>query len=179
MELAYLVAAILLLLIIFGILAALAIARRGEASPDFVAKTFLTPNEMEFLQRLETALPEMRIHAQVAMGALLDPAVRRGEDASRHSSVRNRFAQKICDFVLQSRKTGKVVAIVELDDRTHRVEKDASRDAMTAQAGYRTIRWQSKSKPSHDEIRAKVMGGSQAGQGLSVTPKDRISTGPR
>lgn len=167
----------LLVLVIAAVVAAL--ARRGVSSPDFVAKPFLSPNELEFLQRLETALPEMRIHAQVAMGALLNPAVRRGEDASRHSSVRNRFAQKICDFVLQSRKTGKVVAIVELDDRTHRAEKDASRDAMTAQAGYRTIRWQSKSKPSHDEIRAKVIGASQSGPGLSASPRDRISAGPR
>lgn len=168
----------LVVLCAFAIWAFLA-GRRGGKAADFVAKQFLTPNELEFLQRLEGALPEMRIHAQVAMGALMQPAVRRGEDASKHSSARNRFAQKICDYVIQRRDTGKVVAIVELDDRTHKAEKDAARDAMTLQAGYRTIRWHSKNKPTREEIRAKVIEPAGRVPSIAVSKGDRIAPRPR
>lgn len=174
----YAVIALVVIVLVLGVIAALK-GRNGPKQPDFVAKPFLTPNELEFLQRLEAALPEMRIHAQVAMGALLAPAVRRGEDASKHSSARNRFAQKICDYVIQRRDTGKVAAIVELDDRTHRADKDAARDSMTDQAGYRTIRWQSKNKPSREEIRAKVMGASGRAPEVSVSKNDRLVAGRR
>lgn len=45
---------------------------------------------------------------------------------------------------------------MELDDKTHNNDRDAKRDAMLEQAGYRVIRWQSKSKPSLEEIKQKV-----------------------
>ena len=50
----------------------------------------------------------------------------------------------------------KVVAIVELDDRTHSNDKDGKRDAMLEQAGYKVVRWQSKKKPSTQEIADKI-----------------------
>jgi hypothetical protein len=47
--------------------------RAGEAK--FKAKPLLTANELEFFGRLEAAVPELRFCPQVAMGALIDPAV--------------------------------------------------------------------------------------------------------
>lgn len=122
----------------------------------FKAKTLLTANELEFLARLEFAAPELRFCPQVAMGALLEPAVPR-KDAKAYYRSRGMFAQKIVDFVAQRRDTGAVVAVIELDDRTHSVEKDEKRDAMLAQAGYKIIRWHSKNKPSVAEIRATLV----------------------
>lgn len=122
----------------------------------FKRKALLTSNELEFLSRLESAAPELRFHAQVAMGALLDPAVSR-KDGKEFFRLRGMFAQKIVDFVAQSRHDGSVVAIIELDDRTHDGEKDAKRDAMLASAGYRIIRWHSKSKPDATAIRAELL----------------------
>lgn len=122
----------------------------------FKRKALLTSNELEFLSRLESAAPELRFHAQVAMGALLDPAVSR-KDGKEFFRLRGMFAQKIVDFVAQSRKDGSVVAVIELDDRTHDGEKDAKRDAMLASAGYRIIRWHSKSKPDAEAIRAELL----------------------
>lgn len=54
--------------------------------------------------------------------------------------MRNRFSQKIVDFVIEDRATGGILALVELDDRSHDALRDRQRDAMTASAGYRTIR---------------------------------------
>jgi hypothetical protein len=125
------------------------------AGDRFKAKPMLTANELEFLSRLEAAVPELRICPQVAMGAILDPGVPRS-DRKTFMRLRGMFAQKIIDFVVQDRATGTIVAIVELDDRTHSGEKDARRDAMLASAGYKVVRWQSKDKPDITAIRSEL-----------------------
>ena len=135
------------------------IATQGSGKGEelkFKAKILLTSNELDFLGRLETAAPELRFHAQVSMGALLDPAVSR-KDAKAFFRLRGMFSQKIVDFVAQNRKDGSVVAIIELDDRTHNDEKDSKRDAMLASAGYRIVRWHSKAKPEILVIRAELI----------------------
>ncbi len=47
-----------------------------------------------------------------------------------------------------------MLALVELDDRTHSAKGDRQRDALTKAAGYRTIRFQSRNKPTQAEIAA-------------------------
>jgi very-short-patch-repair endonuclease len=150
----------LLITLIAAILMGLAMALirgKGGKAPQVKAKPFLTANESEFLQRLEAAVPEYRFHAQVAMGALLDPAVARAGNGRDYMRIRGMFSQKIVDFVAQRRDTGQIVAIIELDDRTHDKARDARRDAMLQQAGYRTVRWQSKHKPGTAEILAALV----------------------
>lgn len=129
------------------------LAVRGELAANFKAKPLLTANELEFLGRLEAAMPELRFLTQVAMGALLDPAVPRS-DRKSYYRLRGMFSQKIVDFVAQNRHDGSVLAIIELDDRTHDPERDSRRDAMLAAAGYRIVRWNSKNKPDAAHIRA-------------------------
>ncbi len=136
---------------------ALAVLSRlvGPPAPRFVRKRFLSEAEARVLGFLEAALPGHRIMAQVAMGALLAP----GEtDRRRAHATRNRFAQKIVDFAVVTRDTAEVVALVELDDRTHSAAKDARRDTMTAAAGYRTIRISSRPRPTAESVREAVTG---------------------
>lgn len=152
---------ILLGVVVVGGAAMVAIAKaklatRSAGPARFKAKPLLTANELEFLTRLETAVPELRICPQVAMGALLDPAVSRS-DGKAYYRARGMFSQKIVDFVAIDRATGSVAAIIELDDRTHSGEKDAQRDAMLAGAGYKTVRWSSKVKPDAAAIRAALI----------------------
>lgn len=139
---------------IFGALIGLAFAiKLAKPAPRFVRKRLLTDNEARVLRFLETALPGHRVMTQVAMGALLDA----GEtDRKRARATRNRFAQKIVDFAIVTRDTTEVIALVELDDRTHRPAKDVKRDAMTAEAGYRTIRIPSRPRPTDASVRAAV-----------------------
>jgi hypothetical protein len=122
----------------------------------FKAKALLTPNELEFLARLEAAAPELRFFPQVAMGALLEPAVPRS-DGKAYYRLRGMFSQKIVDFVAQRRVDGSLVAVIELDDRTHSVDKDARRDEMLASAGYKIVRWNSKNRPDAAAIRAQLI----------------------
>ena len=117
-------------------------------------KPLLTQNEREFFDRLLEALPDFHIFPQVAFRAILRPASESGSKAYTRQS--GRIGAKHCDFLICTTDLD-VVVIIELDDRTHVAEKDAARDAMTASAGYPTIRYQSKSKPRPAKIRLDVL----------------------
>jgi hypothetical protein len=115
-------------------------------------KALLTPNETEFFHRLQRALPAYRVFPQVSFAALLtdDGALSR----QARWALRAKFDRKIADFVVCEAANLKVVALIELDDRTHDASADRQRDAITKSAGYRTFRFQSKAKPSEVEIAA-------------------------
>lgn len=115
-------------------------------------KPLLTANEAEFFYRLQRALPGLHVFPQVAFAALLTHS----GQCSRNPqwAVRAKFDRKIADFVICERGTLNVVALVELDDRMHDAKADRQRDAITKAAGYQTIRYQSRLKPSETEIAA-------------------------
>jgi hypothetical protein len=79
-------------------------------------KSLLTPNEIEFFHRLERALPAYRVFPQVSFAALLTDDGRLSTQA--RWSVRARFDRKIADFVVCEGGNLRVIAIIELDDRT-------------------------------------------------------------
>lgn len=128
-------------------------AGRGRRSL-YVAKNLLTGNEREFFGRLLAAgAGEFHVFPQVCMGALMAPNVKPG--GRSYMGIRATFSQKIVDFVICDRKLN-VVALVELDDRTHSKEKDVARDRMTSSAGYQTLRYESRAKPSIEKIRQDI-----------------------
>lgn len=118
------------------------------------ARSLMTANEAEFFGRLVTALPDHYIFPQVAMSALIEPAT---SDKKKAHSDRLRIAQQRVDYVVCD-KACKIVVVVELDDRTHSASKDQARDARLLEGGLRTVRFQSKSKPSVDSLRAAIAG---------------------
>jgi hypothetical protein len=115
-------------------------------------KPLLTPNEVEFLYRLQRALPRFHVFPQVSFAAFLTDDGQLSRNAQW--AVRAKFDRKIADFVVCERGTFRIVAVVELDDRTHDARADRQRDAITRAAGYQTIRYQSRQKPSESEIAA-------------------------
>jgi len=129
-------------------------AQSSSTVGGYKARSLLTENEIEFFSRLVEALPDHRVFPQVALGALLQPDVKR--DSKSYYRIRNSFAQKIADYVVCDNALN-VVAVIELDDRTHSTEKDAKRDAMLEQAGYKVVRWNSKKKPTVEEIKNKIV----------------------
>jgi hypothetical protein len=115
-------------------------------------KPLLTANETEFFHRLERALPHYCVFPQVSFAAFLTDD---GKLARRARwSVRARFDRKIADFVICDRANLRIVALIELDDRTHVARADRERDAITKAASYQTFRFQSRQKPSQAEIAA-------------------------
>lgn len=117
----------------------------------FTPKPLLTPNEKEFYTRLKHAVPELEVVCQVSMGAIMN-----GKHVSGNSfTARARFDRKIIDYVILDGKYD-VILLIELDDRTHNKKKDALRDSITAEAGYKTLRFESRDKPSVVELRKAI-----------------------
>lgn len=148
------------LFLIFGRLLAKSLVNSVPAyqppKVELVKKQLLTPNEKEFLGRIRQAAAAygMDVHYQVAMGALIDlSGITPESHPGAYWNARSTFDKKIVDYVLVKKGSGEVVALVELDDKMHDREKDASRDKMTAAAGYKTLRYESTAKPSVDELK--------------------------
>lgn len=128
---------------------------RWLGSFGYCKKKLLTGNELEFYRRLSTACAgKFVVLPQVAMGAIMDTTLKTTNP--RFWEARSKFSQKIVDFCLCEPRTMEVIFLVELDDRTHVKEKDAARDAVTHLAGYRTLRYHSKSKPSVEELKEHI-----------------------
>ncbi|HKU05107.1 MULTISPECIES: DUF2726 domain-containing protein [Massilia] len=128
-------------------------------------RRFMTDNEEEFFGRLVVALPDHYIFPQVAMSALLDTA---SSDKRTAHGDRLRIAQQRVDYVVCTRRC-EVVAVVELDDKTHSRAKDELRDARLEQAGIRTIRFQARNKPKVEAIRAMILGPTVTEAGKAAT----------
>jgi very-short-patch-repair endonuclease len=45
-----------------------------------------------------------------------------------------------------------VIAVIELDDRSHDAKRDAKRDQILKSCGYRVLRFQSKKRPEPEQI---------------------------
>ncbi len=156
--------ALALFVLLIALLGRMAQMLRGkDDEPTYAPKPILTNNELEFYKRLTAALPEYLVLAQVAMAELMRP-----RPAAREVSARayNRISQKRVDYVVVEREALRVLALVELDDRTHQADKDARRDAWTASAGYVTHRFPSRSKPSVTQLRETI---------LSAPPADALA----
>ena len=138
--------------VIIVIAAAVVLRSRKPWLARIQRKPLLTVNETEFFRRLQRALPSYQVFPQVSFGALLTDDGKLSEKA--RWSIRGKFDRKIADFVICERGSLKVVALIELDDRTHDASADRQRDAITKAAGYQTFRFQSKQKPTEAEIAA-------------------------
>ncbi|MCC6072805.1 DUF2726 domain-containing protein [Massilia sp. GCM10020059] len=156
---------------IFAILAAaLTVAMKrlqGKARAGaYRARKLMTENELEFFGRLVSALPDHYVFPQVAMSALLEAA---SSDKKKSHSDRLRIAQQRADYIICTRSCD-LVAVIELDDRTHSATKDQLRDSRLEQAGIRTVRFQSRSKPRADAIRLAIVGPTASAPTLDTAP---------
>lgn len=114
------------------LIAAVAATRRGsKESPS--ARKPLTNREQAMYFRLQSALPEYVVLAQVSFGALLK---------AKSFAARNTYDRKIADFVVCS-KAFEVIAVIELDDASHnnKQAQDGKRDQLLQKAGYKTMRF--------------------------------------
>src|SRR5690606_32874461 len=96
---------------------------------------------------------EHHVLAQVSLSALLEPALKRG--TRRYFWMRGRYAQQLVDFVILNLDLD-VLVLVEMGDCQQSRKRDEERDAVSAAAGYTTIRFSSALNPSIYEIRAAV-----------------------
>jgi hypothetical protein len=118
-------------------------------------KTLLTERERSLYQSLLTLYPDHKLFIQVALSQLVDV------DRSHpdRESIRNRYKQLVADFVL-CRSDLSVVAVVELDDRSHeradRRDADARKNKALADAGIRLVRVPAGKLPTMEKLRELV-----------------------
>lgn len=114
----------------------------------------ITPPEQVLYRRLLEALPECMVLAQVQLSRVLGV-----KDGHPFHTWNNRISRMSLDFVV-CRWNGRLVAVIELDDRSHersdRIEADAKKDAALAAAGVPIIRWKVHAMPDHAQIRQAV-----------------------
>lgn len=149
---------VILALILFAGLG-LALAQAGKKAGragTYKRRKLMTDNELEFFGTLIRALPEHYVFPQAAMSALLESS---SSDKKVAHSDRLRIAQQRVDYLVCDSKC-EVVAVIELDDKTHTKSKDDMRDARLAQAGIKVVRFQSRSKPSIETIRGTLLAAS-------------------
>lgn len=130
----------------------LALLKPAISGLEIEGKPILTDNEKEFFHRLQRSLPDYHVFPQVAVNAILQ--VSKNVKKARRFGIRNRFSQLHVDYLICEKNTLAVMAVIELDDRTHKAAKDAARDRMLETGGYRVIRFASKRKPAEAEIAA-------------------------
>ena len=123
-----------------------------EAPWPVAARNLLTAREQSLYQRLSSLYPKHLIFVQVALSQLID--VDRNYPESE--SVRARYKHVVADFVL-CRADLSVVAVIELDDRSHerrdRQDADARKTKALVDAGLRLVRIPAGTLPSEEELR--------------------------
>lgn len=170
---------LLIIVILFVLVAAVVAVQlkgmKGQSRTGaYRQRKLMTDNELEFFGRLVTALPDHYVFPQVAMSALLEAA---GGNTKQAHSDRLRIAQQRADYVVCT-KSGDVVAVVELDDKTHSRAKDQLRDARLEQAGIRTVRFQSRNKPTPAAIFVAVVGATPHVRDVADAPVPAPSRKP-
>lgn len=155
------------LLIVLAV-AALALRRVGPQVPES-AKTglaeyraqpsLLTPAERSFFGVAEKALPsDCRLFAKVRIADILQP-VSNGSRSARQAAL-NRISAKHVDFLLCDGTTLKILAGIELDDKSHstldRGIRDSFLDSAFAQAGIPLVRVRASQGYSISELRQQI-----------------------
>lgn len=135
---------------VLSVLVALII--RSGRRPHYRSKPILTKNEVEFFDRIRKAAPELYIFPQVGMSALIEPT---DTNKKKFMAAFGRIAQKRIDYGLFTHDM-KLMGIIELDDKTHNIENDRIRDSYTQSAGIKTLRFESRARPSIATLRQAI-----------------------
>ena len=114
----------------------------------------MTQVEEDFWKLLVQATPGCQVFPKVGGSALV---IAQSDNAGHFWEATNRFNKNRFDFVVCNNQL-KVIALVELDDQSQeqRLEQDKEQDFITSQAGYRTIRFDSRNWPSVNQIRMGI-----------------------
>jgi Protein of unknown function (DUF2726) len=123
------------------------------------AKKLLTERERSLYQSLLSLYPDHKLFVQVALSQLIDVDRRHPE----RESIRARYKQLVADFVL-CRADLSIVAVIELDDRSHeradRQAADARKNKVLADAGIRLVRIPAGPLPPEDSLRMLIDAGN-------------------
>ena len=154
-----LVLAVIVVAMVLVVVMVLAVSLRKKSGPKtpawpLKAKPPLSVSEIALFTRLQEALPEHVVLAQVTMTAIMEVA--KGKE---HQWALNKIAKKSLDFVVCD-KAMKVHGAIELDGKSHdrkrQMERDSDKEAALNAAGIKLVRFNSAVLPKGPEIRESL-----------------------
>ena len=117
---------------------------RTDNKMPYNKKLLLTKNEWNFYKGILPICSENNLHiiAKVRLADLVE--IEKGLDKKQWQKYFNKIQNKHIDFVLCNPENLKVIALVELDDKSHnrqdRIERDNFINKLCQKVGYRLIR---------------------------------------
>jgi len=162
----------------------------GKSEPSFPyiqKKSLLSPAERSFFGVLKSATDgQLEIFCQVRLADII--GLKKGLEKSERQSAFNKIKAKHIDFVLCAPSDLKILAAIELDDKSHnqkkRMERDGFINDVFKEVGISLIRFKAKASYSRSEITGhlstwlKVDEKSPAQQSMhteKIVPKQDIS----
>lgn len=152
---------LILFFVVIGVLAALFAKKpiKFDALSFTSRGQLFTPAERSFLAVLEQALDgRYRVFGKVRLGDIVQPG--RGLSISNRTTASNKINQKHVDFVVCNASDLVVIGVVELDDKSHALEKRVARDEFVDHALTSALipiaRFQVKKGYVLQEVRAKL-----------------------
>jgi hypothetical protein len=159
-----LIIAVVLLLLLVAAATLVRLLGRHQTAPNAsgayeAVPALLTPAERSFFGVLQQAVAtDYQIFAKVRLADIVRPV--RNPSRSGWQSAFNRISGKHVDFVLCDPSRLGVVAVIELDDRTHerfeRGVRDGLVDSALAEAGIPVLRVSARQSYSPAQVRQQV-----------------------
>lgn len=127
--------------------------KKTEINGYYFSVAPLTNPEQALYWKLKESLgEEYVVLAQVSFSRFIRT---KGGDKKSNNSMFYKARQKVADYVI-CKKDFSIVAIVELDDKSHKNERDKERDSIIESAGLKIVRWNVKQIPTSEEIQEKI-----------------------
>jgi len=162
---------IIVVIILVVVLAAFIKSPKGKGYNYRQKGTLFTAAERSFLGVLDQAVSDnYRVFGKVRVADIINPA--KGMDRKSWQIAFNKISSKHFDYVLCSKDKLEVIAVIELDDKSHNTKKAIKRDAVLESAckssDLKLIRFQAKSGYQVQVVREKIA--------LAINPLDSVES---
>jgi hypothetical protein len=141
------------------------LAFNREQPSRFRRKAILTGIDVEFFARLRSSLGDCIVTPNVAVSSLIEPA---GSMAARRHAQRRIAGRRVGYAVFDEEL--RLLAVVELAQRSRPTRSEAERDGFFAALGVKTIRFSAKRLPSEAKIRMAVFNAERGEQRSRAAP---------
>ncbi len=145
-----------LIFVIIGLVVLVAVMKNKKtteiSNSKYLKTQLLSAPEQVMFHKLNVCLPDHIVLAQVAFSQMLQA---KGGTSKEDFSKYGRARQKVADFVICD-KAFNIIAAIEIDDKSHKKDKDEARDQILMEAGIPTIRWKAVNLPNDEEIKQRI-----------------------
>lgn len=149
-----LIAAVFVAMILIKIFLEAGARKRDDADEKYSAKKLLTENEKKWFAAFKEGMPHAHVLSQVALNQLVNA------EGARWRSAKNKINPRSIDFVLLGPDLDVLLAI-EIDDRSHRLEKrridDEKKNKALREAGITLLRFPALPVLTGDELKKAIV----------------------